>query len=59
MKVKLFLMTLFTVLTLSLAGCAKEKGPMEKMGESMDDAAESIGDKAEEVADDVKDAAGE
>ena len=37
-------------------GC-KEKGPMEKMGESIDSAAEKTGDKLEEGADAIGDAA--
>jgi len=38
-------------------GCAKEKGPMEKMGEQVDQAVEDAEDAAEDIADDVKDAA--
>ena len=38
-------------------GCAKEEGPMEKMGKEIDDAVEKVEETAEDVADDVKDAA--
>jgi hypothetical protein len=41
---------------LSVTGC-KEKGPMEKAGESIDDAAKKTGDAAKEAGEKVKDAA--
>ncbi len=38
-------------------GCAKEEGPMEKMGKEVDQAVKDVEDAAEDIADDVKDAA--
>lgn len=50
--------TMTAVLVMMLAvfsvGCAKEEGPMEKMGKQMDEAVEKAEDTAEEVADDVR-----
>lgn len=51
---KNLLMLVFAALV--LVGCAKEEGPMEKMGKKMDDAAEEVGKSAEEAADAVKEA---
>lgn len=42
------------VVLLSLGACAKEEGPMEKMGKSLDDAATSVENTAESVSDDLK-----
>ncbi len=53
------MLTLFAALTLTVSGCAKEEGPMEKMGKSLDEAAESVSDAAEEAAEEVKDAVDE
>ena len=56
MPFKAIILTLFATLTLTVAGCAKEEGPMEKMGKSLDEAADSVSEAAEEAAEDVKDA---
>ena len=48
---------LVTMLTVFSVGCAKEEGPMEKMGKQMDEAVEKAEDTAEEVADDSREAA--
>ena len=50
MPFKALMLTLFAALTLTVSGCAKEEGPMEKMGKSLDEAAESVSDAAEEAA---------
>lgn len=55
MKTRLLLAALLATSTLGLAACA-EKGPMEKMGESMDQAADDVSDAAKQTADDVEDA---
>lgn len=39
----------------TFVGC-KEKGPMEKTGEAIDDAAKKTGEAAKDVGEDVKDA---
>ena len=39
----------------TLTGC-EEKGPMEKAGESIDEAVDDAGDAVEDAADDVEDA---
>lgn len=44
------------VLGVFAVGCAKEEGPMEKMGKQVDQAVEDAEDAAEDIADDVKDA---
>ncbi len=59
MPFKALMLTLFAALTLTVSGCAKEEGPMEKMGKSLDEAAESVSDAAEEAAEEVKDAVDE
>lgn len=56
MKFRLALLALFTASALTLGGCAKEEGPMEKMGKSVDEAAEKAEKAAEDLSDDVKDA---
>lgn len=56
MTIKIALLALVTTLTLAMSGCAKEEGPMEKMGKSIDDAAESVEESAEEAADSIKEA---
>ncbi|MEA3411533.1 MAG: hypothetical protein U9R74_08330 [Pseudomonadota bacterium] len=37
-----------------IAGCQKEEGAAEKMGESIDESAEKAGDAAKEAGEDVK-----
>ena len=56
MKTRLALLALFTASMLTLGGCAKEEGPMEKMGKSVDEAAEKAEKAAEDISDDLKDA---
>jgi hypothetical protein len=53
------LLAIATTLTIAITGCAKEEGPMEKMGKSLDDAAHSVEKSAEEAADSVKEAVNE
>ena len=53
---KITLFAIATTLTIAITGCAKEEGPMEKMGKSLDDAAHSVEKSAEEAADSVKEA---
>ncbi len=48
---------LVAMLAMFSVGCAKEEGPMEKMGKQVDEAVEKVEDTAEEVADDVREAA--
>jgi len=57
---KRFLAILGVVLLgLVLWGCPEKEGPMENMGEQMDEAMEEMGDAAEEAADELNDAARE
>jgi PBP1b-binding outer membrane lipoprotein LpoB len=53
---KLYPLLMAATFTVALAGCAKEEGPMEKMGKGVDEAAESVEKSAEEAADSVKEA---
>ena len=46
-------------LLLPLAACEKEQGPMEELGESLDDAVDEIKDSADDLGDDLEDAAEE
>ena len=50
-----FLISLIASL-LAITGC-EEKGPLEKAGETIDDAVNDSGDALEDAADDVEDAA--
>ncbi|RBP52779.1 hypothetical protein [Arenicella xantha] len=52
---KLLLTSLFASLV-ALAGC-EEKGPMEKAGESIDNAVDDAGDAINDAGDEVEDAA--
>ena len=56
MRIRLVITALLASLTLTMVGCAKEEGPMEKMGKSLDETAENVKDAAEDVAEDVADA---
>jgi len=60
MRRKTFLLLSIAVLSCGLVttGCESNDGPMEKMGESLDDATEDIKDAADDVKDSVKDATG-
>ena len=44
-------------LLLSLSGCDRSEGPVEKAGKEIDQAAEQAGDKIEEAAEEIQDAA--
>lgn len=44
------------LLGLVLLGCPEKKGPMEKMGEHLDDAAGELKDGVEDAADSIEDA---
>ena len=57
MRSKLVITALLASLTLTMVGCAKEEGPMEKMGKSLDETAENVKDAAEDAADATEDAA--
>ncbi|MBP6724479.1 MAG: hypothetical protein KA137_06550 [Halioglobus sp.] len=56
MASKIALLVIAATLTVAMTGCAKEKGPMEKMGEGLDEAAQSIEKSAEEAAENVQEA---
>jgi hypothetical protein len=51
---KILFMSLLTSMV-AIAGCEKD-GPMERAGESIDNATEDAGDALDDVADDIKDA---
>ncbi len=53
---KTALLAIAATLTVAISGCAKEEGPMEKMGKGLDEAAQSVEESAEEAADSVKEA---
>jgi len=57
MRIRLVITALLASLTLTMVGCAKEEGPMEKMGKSLDETAENVKDAAEDAADATEDAA--
>jgi hypothetical protein len=44
-------------LLLSLSGCDRNEGPVEKAGKEIDQAAEQAGDKIEETGEKIQDAA--
>lgn len=52
--IRLIALTLF--LSFTLAAC-EQQGPMEKAGESIDEAAEDVGNAVEDACEDLKDAA--
>jgi hypothetical protein len=58
MRSKIFLLLSIAVLSLGLVttSCDNDDGPIEKMGESIDDAVEDAVDALEDAADDVEDA---
>jgi predicted small secreted protein len=56
MKLQVLLASLVVATSMNLAGCAKEEGPMEKAGKSMDETASKMQDTAEEAKEDVKEA---
>ncbi|MFT6098883.1 MAG: hypothetical protein ACJAYF_001426 [Arenicella sp.] len=51
---KILFISLLTSMV-AIAGCEKD-GPMERAGESIDNAPEDAGDALDDVADDIKDA---
>ena len=56
MATRIALLAIAAALTVAMTGCAKEEGPMEKMGKGLDDAAESVEESAEDAAESVKEA---
>jgi len=54
MKMKTLVIAALAATVLSITGCAKEEGPMEKAGKNLDKAAQNVEDSAGAVADDVK-----
>ena len=46
-----------SALLVALYGCEKQEGPMEKAGESIDNATESVGDHVENAGEAIQDAA--
>ena len=59
---KLLVKTLGTALVMSallvtLSGCDKQDGPMEKAGESIDNATDSVGEHVEDAGEAIQDAA--
>ena len=46
-----------SVLLVALTGCEKQEGPMEKAGQSIDNATESVGDHVENAGEAIQDAA--
>ena len=58
MRRKAFLLMTVAVLSLGLAttGCEDNDGPMEELGESIDEAVDDAGDAIEDAADEMEDA---
>ncbi len=56
MPFKSLIIALFAAVTLTIVGCAKEEGTMEKVGKSLDEAAESAEKAAEDAAEEIKEA---
>lgn len=54
MKNRYWLISLLLALSVSLCGCQKEEGPMEKFGKKMDEAAEETADAIEDAAKEVE-----
>ena len=46
-----------SALLVALSGCEKQEGPMEKAGQSIDNATESVGDHVENAGEAIQDAA--
>jgi predicted small secreted protein len=44
-------------LLVALSGCEKQKGPMEKAGQSIDNATESVGSHVESAGESIRDTA--
>jgi hypothetical protein len=59
MRRKIFLLMSISVLSVGLlttSGCDDNDGPVEDMGEAIDEAADDAGDAIEDAADEVEDA---
>jgi hypothetical protein len=58
MRRKAFLLMSVAILSVGLAttGCQENEGPMEDLGEEVDDAVDDAGDAIEDAADEVEDA---
>lgn len=56
MKLTRWMTALLLVCSLGLVACQEDKGPMEKMGEKMDEAGEEIKEAADDVGDDIEEA---
>jgi len=46
-----------SALLVALSGCEKQEGPMEKAGQSVDNATESVGEHVENAGEAIQDAA--
>jgi predicted small secreted protein len=46
-----------SALLVALSGCEKQEGPMEKAGQSIDNATESVGEHVENAGEAIQDAA--
>ncbi len=46
-----------SALLVALSGCEKQEGPMEKAGQSIDNATESVGDHVENAGEAIQDTA--
>ena len=46
-----------SALLVALSGCEKQEGPMEKAGQSIDNATESVGDHVENAGEAIQDGA--
>jgi predicted small secreted protein len=46
-----------SALLVALSGCEQQKGPMEKAGESIDNATDSVGEHVEDAGEAIQDAA--
>lgn len=57
MRRKAFLLLAVAVMSVGLVatGCEDNDGPMEDIGEGIDDAADDVGDAVEDAADEVED----
>ena len=54
MKKRYWFISLLLALAVSLAGCQKEEGPMEKFGKKMDETAEEAEDAVKDAAKEVE-----
>lgn len=55
----LWVLLAVAVLVLPMAACEREEGPMEEMGETLDDAVDDAQDKVEDMGDELEDAGDE